>query len=171
MTIPEAKKLIDAAIPDSPTEHWADLGCGSGTFTYAVAELLGKGSRILAIDKLTQYLAKERAQVEITFSQLDAEHMTRDKGEFDGIIMGNTLHYIKDQSSFLQRLHPWLKSNGKLVLVEYNTDRSNQWVPYPVSFEKAESLLKQAGFKAITKIGERPSQYRTDNMFACMAKV
>ncbi|MGE0588796.1 MAG: class I SAM-dependent methyltransferase [Cyclobacteriaceae bacterium] len=169
MTIADARQLIEASIQGSPVEHWADLGCGSGTFTYAVAELLGKSSRILAIDKLTQYLAKERAQVEITFSQADVEHMIRDKGEFDGVIMANTLHYIKDQSVFLQKLHPWLKPHGKIVLVEYNTDRSNQWVPYPVTFEKAESMLTQAGFKGVIKIGERPSQYRTENMFACVA--
>ncbi len=171
MTILEAKKLIDAAIQGSPVEYWADLGCGSGTFTYAVAELLGDGSRILAIDKLTQHLAKERAQVEITFSQLDVEHMIRDKGEFDGVIMANTLHYIKEQSAFLEKLYPWIKPSGKLVLVEYNTERSNQWVPYPLTFEKAQSLLAQSGFKSVEKIGERPSQYRTDNMFACVAWV
>ncbi|MCB0488307.1 MAG: class I SAM-dependent methyltransferase [Cyclobacteriaceae bacterium] len=171
MTIAEARQLINTAIKGSPVEHWADLGCGAGTFTYAVAELLGKGSRILAIDKLTQYLAKERAQVEIIFSQSDVEHLTRDKGEFDGVIMANTLHYIKDQPTFLQKLHPWLKPHGKIVLVEYNTERSNQWVPYPITFEKAKSLLTQSGFKDVTKIGERPSLYRTDNMFACVASV
>ena len=50
MKINDAKLLL----PDfssGQAEIWADLGCGSGTFTYALSEKLPDRSKIFAIDK------------------------------------------------------------------------------------------------------------------------
>ena len=52
MELGEAISLIqtDEIIQDKQTT-WADLGCGSGLFTRALAGLLYTGSTIYAIDK------------------------------------------------------------------------------------------------------------------------
>jgi ubiquinone/menaquinone biosynthesis C-methylase UbiE len=51
MTQRDAIALIDHPIlRAAPPTHWADLGCGSGTFTLALATLLPPGSTIEAID-------------------------------------------------------------------------------------------------------------------------
>jgi predicted RNA methylase len=49
MEIQEAVDLLRDAVGDS-TGIWADLGAGIGTFTLALAELLGDGSTIYAVD-------------------------------------------------------------------------------------------------------------------------
>lgn len=169
MDATEAKQLIETAIPEKATATWADLGCGAGTFTYAVADLLADGSKIWAIDKLNQYLAGNRGKVKIEFLQADIEKQRLNIEKLDGIIIANTLHYIKDQIQFLEGLKLYVKDSGKLILVEYDTDRSNQWVPYPVTFEKAQGLLSAAGFKDIKRIGEHPSSFRNEMIFACVA--
>jgi precorrin-6B methylase 2 len=46
----EAVELIAAAIPGRGGT-WADLGAGDGTFTRALARLLGPNSRIYAVDR------------------------------------------------------------------------------------------------------------------------
>jgi hypothetical protein len=49
MEIQEAVDLLRDAVGDS-NGIWADLGAGTGTFTLALAELLGGGSTIYAVD-------------------------------------------------------------------------------------------------------------------------
>ena len=53
----------------------------------------------------------------------------------DGIVMANSLHYFKDREKILRHALSFLKLNGALLLVEYNVDSGNMWVPYPLSFE------------------------------------
>ncbi|MEQ9413263.1 MAG: class I SAM-dependent methyltransferase [Cyclobacteriaceae bacterium] len=165
----EARQLIEAAIPNKTTTTWADLGCGAGTFTYAVADLLGDKSKIWAVDKLTQHLGKKRGAVQIEFLQADIEQHALPLKALDGIIMANTLHYIKGQAGFLQHLRSYLKDSGQLILVEYDTERNNQWVPFPVTYEMAQALLSNAGFKDVSRIGEHPSSFRGEMIFACAA--
>jgi len=49
MTVDEAAALIADSRIDGMT--WADLGCGDGTFTLALATLLPRGSVIHAMDR------------------------------------------------------------------------------------------------------------------------
>lgn len=42
--------LLRDGVPPGPG-RWADLGAGAGAFTLALAELLGPGARITAVDK------------------------------------------------------------------------------------------------------------------------
>nr|HPI81131.1 class I SAM-dependent methyltransferase [Cyclobacteriaceae bacterium] len=171
MDTTEARLLIERAIHDYPTATWADLGCGTGTFTYALAGLLGEGSKVWAVDKLTQYLGTGKGPVAVEFLQMDIERQPLPFTMLDGIIMANTLHYIRDQKTFLGQLPHHLKKAGKIVLVEYDTDRGNQWVPFPVTYDKAQALLADAGFKNISHIGERPSTIRNGMIFACVGQL
>jgi len=59
MEINEAKVLLPD-VGSSKKETWADLGCGSGTFTYDLAEKLSEKSKIFAIDTNRQKLSKHQ---------------------------------------------------------------------------------------------------------------
>lgn len=57
MKVAEASTLIHKAFKeDAVVELWADLGRGSGTFTYALANNLKPGSTIYAVDKVMPVL-------------------------------------------------------------------------------------------------------------------
>jgi hypothetical protein len=59
MTNEEAVGLITGGISKTgKPQKWADLGCGDGTFTEALASILPHGSQILAVDKEVQHLKK-----------------------------------------------------------------------------------------------------------------
>lgn len=81
---------------DSGKQVWADLGCGTGTFTLALASLLRPNSRITAVDKDGSSLDKVPDQ----FNQVSIEKMVADfvdvnfsTGTLDGVLMANSLHF------------------------------------------------------------------------------
>lgn len=45
------------------------------------------------------------------------------------------------------------------VLVEYDTDRGNAWVPFPVSFRSWTSLAVEAGFRDTRRIASVRSRF------------
>ncbi len=101
----------------------------------------------------------------------------------DGVVMANSLHFIKDADerggtrtakafiprssappardklSLIHQLRTLLKPNGVLLLVEYNVDRGNPWVPYPLSFETYRTLAPRAGFSEPRLVAKYPSSF------------
>ena len=77
----------------------------------------------------------------------------------DGIIMANSLHYVRHKNPVLQLIHSYLQPGGRLILVEYNTDRGNMWVPFPLSYETWEGLAGQNGFAHTQLLARVPSRF------------
>jgi hypothetical protein len=157
-----------AAPGNTPTaSHWADLGCGSGLFTFALAKFLSPGSTIDAID-LRPGIDTQTTNNGVAI-QPRAADFTRDDLQFSGlggILMANSLHYVRDKPGFLTRI----KNVPSVLLVEYDTDRAvPRWVPYPLSFNSASDLLNAAGWPNVQKLGGRPSAFGRANLYAALA--
>ncbi len=59
MQLTEAKDLIRCDALEGPAAAvWADLGCGSGLFSYALPALLPAGSTVYAIDKTLTFRSR-----------------------------------------------------------------------------------------------------------------
>lgn len=164
----EAINLIEKAIPHSDKPQiWADLGCGSGTFTNALARLLPSGSHIYAVDGQSQNFPKVIGNnVSIDFIKADFEKFDFDFSNLDGILMTNSLHYVKDKRLLIGRLEKYLSENKKFVIVEYDTTASNQWVPYPINFFKLKELFIELGYSKIIKLDERQSIFGQGNLYS-----
>ena len=156
--------LLRKGIPQ-PGGAWADLGSGSGAFTLALAELLGSTGRIYSVDKDNSVLRlQEQAmrqfspKTNVTYIAAD---FTRplDLPQLDGVIMANSLHFIRKKDDVLQRVASYLRPSGRLLLVEYNADRGNMWVPYPFSYETWEKLASKNGFVETRLLERRPSRF------------
>jgi ubiquinone/menaquinone biosynthesis C-methylase UbiE len=147
---------------------WADLGCGEGLFTTALGQLLSReGSIIYAVDENKQALQKIRAMHGIELRKVVAnfEKIELIIHELDGILMANSLHYVKDKITFIKKALQWMKEDGSFIIVEYDTETSNRWVPYPISFDSLRELFSEFGFTA-KKIGEEPSLYNRSVIYA-----
>ena len=73
--------------------------------------------------------------------------------------MANSLHYVRDKPTLLQRLRGYLRPAGRLLLVEYNVDAGNAWVPYPLSYPTWEALAQRNGFSATQLLERVPSRF------------
>ncbi len=59
----------------------------------------------------------------------------------------------------VRRLAAHLRPGGAFVVVEYDTDRGNPWVPHPFSEGTWERLAAEAGLVETTRIGRVPSRF------------
>ena len=75
----------------------------------------------------------------------------------DGIVMANSLHFERDKLAVLALVRGYLRPAGRLVLVEYDADHGNQWVPYPLSFRTWATLATEAGFRDSRRLTSVPS--------------
>jgi SAM-dependent methyltransferase len=149
---------------------WADLGCGDGTFTLALADLLAAGSVVHALDVDASALRKippVHKDVRITTHRGDFTNASWPFAGLDGILMANSLHYVEDQARFIAACEPRLTSR-RFLIVEYDTDKANPWVPYPVSAARLRVLFTAAGYSQVVILGSRPSVYRNAAIYAAM---
>ena len=167
MSLEEAIQLIARDYSEMP-QSWVDLGCGKGLFTYALASYLPRESNILAVDQTHQHL-HGHDHVDITFERLNFEVEDLPFDNLDGVLMANSLHYVKDQAGFIDRIKRKMKPSASFVIVEYDTDRANRWVPYPVSFDKSQKLFTALG--SIQKLREKRSIYGSGILYACEVKL
>jgi ubiquinone/menaquinone biosynthesis C-methylase UbiE len=144
---------------------WADLGSGDGAFTLALRDLAGAEVEILSIDQDPRRLKNQEKNFSNLYPKTNIHFINADFTKLehlpllDGVVMANSLHYIKDQLSFLVKLHSKIKDSGQLALVEYNSDQVNPWVPYPIPFEKFKDLVREAGFKEGKFLSSVPSTW------------
>ena len=156
--------LRPANLPQGGT--WADFGAGTGAFTLALSELVGLNAEIYAVDRDRGALNRLEQLHRAHFGTSQNIHAVRadftgalSLPPLDGILMANSLHFYRDKEKVLRHIRKFLKWNGALLLVEYNVDSGNPWVPHPLSFEKFQSLAQQAGFSEPELLGKVPSRF------------
>ena len=144
---------------------WADLGSGWGAFTLALADLLGPSARIHSLDRDAGALRRQREAMERRFPEARVDYLRGDfthpleLPQLDGVVMANSLHFVRDKAPVLARVRDLLEPGGRLLLVEYDGDRGNHWVPYPLSYQTWERLAPACGFAGTRLLHRVPSRF------------
>ncbi len=144
---------------------WADLGAGEGAFTLALADVLGPGAHITAVDRDSGSMRGLAAEMGKRFPGIGLEVVVADftrpmsLSKLDGIVMANSLHFVRDKRPVLARVLEMLRPGGRLIVVEYGSDRGNLWVPHPFSYERWVQMAADAGFERTRLLGTVPSRY------------
>lgn len=144
---------------------WADLGSGGGAFTLALADLLGAGATIYSLDKDRGALSEQQRVMQASFPTSKVSYLTADFNRpldlppLDGILMANSLHFVRDKGPLLDRLCNHLRPGGRLLLVEYNADSGNVWVPHPLSYPTWAKLATAHGFSGTRLLATIPSRF------------
>ena len=144
---------------------WADLGSGTGAFTLALADLIGPTGQIYSIDKDQRALKEQEKSMRASFPATTVSYITADFTHqldlppLDGIIMANSLHFVRHKDPLLQLVRSYLRPGGHFILVEYNADHGNMWVPHPLSYRTWETLSRQNGFTQTRLLSTVPSRF------------
>ena len=75
--------------------------------------------------------------------------------ELEGLVAANSLHYVRPerQVEVIRTLAGHLRPGGRFVVVEYDADRGNRWVPHPFSYRSWEGMALAAGLSGTRQIG------------------
>jgi ubiquinone/menaquinone biosynthesis C-methylase UbiE len=145
--------------------RWLELGAGEGAFTLALADVLGADGHIMAMDRdrwpLTVLADAAAARFPGTPIHTVTADFTRQlpAGPFDGVLAANSLHFVADPRPVLAGIRAILAPEGRLVLVEYDADHGNPYVPHPISYRRWRTLAAEAGFGPPYLLHRVPSRF------------
>jgi SAM-dependent methyltransferase len=161
---------------------WADIGAGTGTFTRALAELVGPEGTVFAIDRDARALAEleriasrsDGTAARIIAARGDMQDLSSipalNGAELDGILFANVLHYTKTPGAAVARATECLRPDGRIVVIEYDRRRPNPWVPHPLPFDRLADVTRRAGLGVPKEVARRASAYQREMYCAVLAR-
>lgn len=136
----------------------ADLGCGSGFFSLAMAQIVKPTGKIIAIDiwKPALDTLGLKAKLAGLFNIIETKQVNLEnpkgtglnKESVDLVLISNVLFQIDDKEMLFQEIWRILKYNGYLVLLEWHPEKlPNSHLLKPVGYEALLKILLDIGFK------------------------
>ena len=134
----------------------ADIGAGSGYFTFPLAK---KAAKVIAIDidqRFLDYIEQRKrtqkvgANIETRITAPDSPGLK--PGEADLVLIVDTFHHIENRIDYLKKLKKDLAKGGVLVIVDYKKKNTPPGPPVElrIAQEQVESELKSAGFTIVS---------------------
>lgn len=144
----------------------ADLGAGTGYFTWRISRAVGPEGKVYAVDIEPGMLEHIRNRPEINFDNVttilaEPNDPKLPAGEVDLILCVNTWHHINDRLKYLKRLRPALKPGGRFVLVDFHEGEMPVGPPagHKLAREDAVSEFEKAGWRRVSESVQLPYQY------------
>jgi len=176
MDVRRALLLLQGAISGT-AGSWADLGCGDGTFTLALAELLGPAGRVYAVDRDARALStlggRASGHTNVIPVLADFSHssdLPDYDGPLDGLLFANSLHYMVHPERILEAWVHKLGPGGRVIIVEYDRRAANPWVPYPIPPARLETVAAEVGLTHPRVTAREPSAFSGDLYVAAMTR-
>jgi ubiquinone/menaquinone biosynthesis C-methylase UbiE len=138
---------IEAKIPEviaklrlKPGDIVADIGSGSGTFSIPMAKAVAPNGILYAVDidqKMLDYVA-ERAKKEGVTNLRTVLGVNDDPKlpvkDVDVAFFHRVLHMIEHRQTYLNATAPYLKADGRIVIIDKNPEQSpDSWMWLKVS--------------------------------------
>ncbi|MFN2520790.1 MAG: class I SAM-dependent methyltransferase [Candidatus Limnocylindria bacterium] len=153
---------------------WADLGSGTGAFTLALADLVGPAGEIHSVDRDGAALRQQERSMRSRFPAAGVKYLAADFTKpldlpsLDGVVMANSLHFVRNKEEVLGHVLAMLRPQGRFILIEYDADRGNPWVPHPLSFETWRSLAARSGLIGTRLLHSVPSRF-LDRIYSALS--
>lgn len=95
-----------------------DIGCSSG---YLARPLVARGCTVVGIEQ-DPVAAEEAREVcaEVLVGDAETVELPFEPASFDVVLCGDLIEHLRDPESFLARVRPLLRSDGRLVLTTPN---------------------------------------------------
>jgi ubiquinone/menaquinone biosynthesis C-methylase UbiE len=145
----------------------ADVGAGAGYFTWRMAQRVGPQGKVYANDiqpRMLELLRKNMAERKVTNVEtvLGAEDDPKlPIGQIDLVLLTDVYHEFSSPQKMLQGMRAALKSDGRLVLIEYRKEDAS--VPirpeHKMSVAEVKAEVEPEGFRLERVLKDLPRQH------------
>ena len=172
----DKRQAIVAALALQPGMVVADLGAGTGFYTFLFAQQVGPSGRVYAVDISENFIEHIKQTANSQDLQniegiVNTQQSTQLPAEsVDVVFVCDTYHHFEYPQSMLASIHQSLRQNGQLVIIDFRKQPglSSSWVMSHVRADEIAVIreVESVGFKLIGQ----PALLR-DNFFLKFVKL
>jgi ubiquinone/menaquinone biosynthesis C-methylase UbiE len=132
---------IRSAVPDTQISHIVDLGCGTGRYSSALADLFE--ASVTGLDPSKNMLQKaisNRTDDSVTYEVAHAENLPLEDDSVDLVFMSNVYHHLQDPEVTVRECRRILRHPGYVVLRNSTSDQVDSF-PYVGLFPGIEEII------------------------------
>ena len=150
-----------------PGETVADIGAGSGYFSFEFSRRVGEKGKVLAVDIDRQMLdhiagrAKKAGSANIVTLLAKSDDPLLARDSVDLVFICNTYWYLPDRARYLRHLRAAIRPGGRLAIISYRAEETPVGPPLGkrVSRETVLDEVRRAGFREEAEYFFLPYQY------------
>jgi precorrin-6B methylase 2 len=163
----EQPQLVIDALDIKPGQTIADLGAGSGYFSFRIAPLVGPTGKVLAIDieptmldTIAQRASREHV-TNITTVRSSARDPNLAPHSVDLLFMVDVYHELEYPYEVMTKVRAALKPGGRVALVEYRAEDPEVMIKavHKMSERQVRREMQAAGFKHVKTVRTLPLQH------------
>ncbi len=139
-----------------PGDRVADIGCGTGAYTIALAREVGDMGQVYAVDvhkdqlhTLASTLERQKLlNVEILWADIE-KGIPIDAYSLDAVVLSNVLFQLQDIDAALTYVAKIVKPGGMLLVVDWSKSHAGigPHSSHVVTEEQAETFVLKHGFR------------------------
>ena len=145
----------------------ADLGAGSGYFTFRLAAKVGKTGKVLAVDIQDEMLETLRQRAaELHFANVEEVKASETDpnlpaGGVNIVLMVDVYHELACPFEVMMKVRAALKPGGRVVFVEYRKEDPRVQIKevHKMSVEQLTKEMKVVGLEHVRTVESLPSQH------------
>jgi len=145
----------------------ADIGAGRGYFTFRLAERVGSGGRVFAVDIDENDLrrlgnrAKDQGLLQVVTVSSAPNDPRLEPSSVDAILVVNAYHEMRDYDAMLQAMFRALRPGGRLAIIDEGSEPGKPRSSYHSSHEIPESLVREDAERNGFRFLHKPQGFRT----------
>jgi SAM-dependent methyltransferase len=132
----------------------ADLGAGTGYFTWRLARSVGRSGRVIAVDiqprmiDLARTTVEERGLDNVDYVLGRERDPKLPRSSLDMVFIAHAYHEFSDPEAIMEAVRRSLKPGGRLVIVEYAKERKLAPASplHKMSFDEIRGEIETMGF-------------------------
>ncbi len=143
----EAPHRLLSALGLQPGQVVADIGAGSGYFTWRMARMVGAAGRVYAVDIQPEMLAilrtnmAARGVTNVVPVLGDEADPRLPEASIDLALMVDVYHEVAEPFELMRRVTAALKPGGRMVFVEYRGEE--RWIPIKPLHKMTEAQVRR----------------------------
>lgn len=160
------REEVIQALNIRPGDYVADLGSGSGYFTFLLAKTVGPSGKVYAIDidaDMNAYVAaraQEEGYTNIEVIRAKPDDPLLPENGVDLIFNCITYHHLEDRVSYFKNVSRYLRPGGRIAIIDFN--EKAWWLAklfgHWTASEVLHRELKEAGYAVDQELYFLPKQ-------------